>query len=86
MENLSKEKAELNEKLHAQEEGAVLLLNFISASCVIIILLFKLTLFSLTEYAAQKEEFANAAKNHEKVLTYERTLKTQVDMYLFCQE
>lgn len=46
VENLSKEKAELNEKLRAQEEGAVLFLTFMSASCVIIILLFKLTLLN----------------------------------------
>lgn len=82
MENLSKEKADLNEKLRAQEEGAVLSLTFMSASCVIIIL-FKLTLLSLTEYAAQAEEFANTVKSHEKTLNTERTLKTQVHLYLY---
>ncbi|XP_040910990.1 rho-associated protein kinase 1 isoform X2 [Toxotes jaculatrix] len=50
VENLSKEKAELTEKLHTQEE----------------------------EYAAQKEEITNTIKaNYEKVLSTERTLKTQ---------
>ncbi|XP_028987406.1 rho-associated protein kinase 1 isoform X2 [Betta splendens] len=49
VENLSKEKTELNEKLQAQEE----------------------------EHAAYKEEIANTIKNFEKVLTTERTLKTQ---------
>ncbi|XP_037644181.1 rho-associated protein kinase 1-like [Sebastes umbrosus] len=50
VENLSKEKAELIEKLSTQDE----------------------------EYAAQKEEIANTIKaNYDKVLTTERTLKTQ---------
>nr|XP_046215615.1 rho-associated protein kinase 1-like isoform X2 [Oncorhynchus gorbuscha] len=50
VENLSKEKAELNNKLRIQEE----------------------------EYASQKEEITNAIKaNYEKVLSTERTLKTQ---------
>ncbi|CAB1317322.1 unnamed protein product [Coregonus sp. 'balchen'] len=50
VENLSKEKAELDHKLRTQEE----------------------------EYASQKEEIANTIKtNYEKVLSTERTLKTQ---------
>lgn len=82
VENLSKEKAELNEKLRAQEEGAVPSLTFMSANCFIIILLFKLSFFLLTEYEAQKEEIANTVKNFEKVLNTERTLKTQVNALL----
>lgn len=86
VENLSKETAELNEKLHAQEEGTVSSLTFMSLCYVLIMLLYKLSLFFLTEYAAQKEEIANTIKaNYEKVLNTERTLKTQVKMHLLCQ-
>ncbi len=84
MENLSKEKAELNEKLHTQEEGTVPSLTSVFLSSIIITLLCKRSLFLLTEYASQKEEVANAIKaNYEKVLNTERTLKTQVNMGLF---
>lgn len=81
MEILSKEKAELNEKLSTQEEGTVPWLTFMSLCCIIIMLLHKLSLFVFTEYAAQKEEITNTIKaNYEKVLNTERTLKTQVKM------
>lgn len=49
----------------------------------IVRLLYKLTLCSHSEYAAQKEDITNAIKaNYEKVLNTERTLKTQVKMHL----
>lgn len=87
VEILSKEKAELNEKLHTQEEGTVPLLTFVFFFFIIrITLLYKQSLFFLTEYAAQKEEISNAIKaNYEKVLNTERTLKTQVKKQLFSQ-
>lgn len=87
VEILSKEKAELNEKLHVQEEGTVPSLTFMSLCCIMIMLLYKRRLFFLTEYAVQKEEITNIIKaNYEKVLNTERTLKTQVKMHLFSQK
>lgn len=89
VENLSKEKSELNEKLRGQEEGTVPLLTFfffLILRSVIIKLLYKQSLFFLTEYLAQKEEITNTIKaNYEKVLNTERTLKTQVKTHLFIQ-
>lgn len=87
VENLSKEKTELNEKLHTQDEGTVPSLTSLSFCYIIIMLLYKLSLFFLIEYAAQKEEIANTIKaNYEKVLNTERTLKTQVKMHLLRQK
>lgn len=78
VENLSKEKAELIEKLRVQEEGILKLLN------VIALFYFQsvtsnIVSFSLEEYEAQKEEYTNAIKaSYEKTLCTERTLKIQV--------
>lgn len=86
MENLSKEKAELSEKLHAQEEGTVLSLTLMFL-CYNYVGVQAVSVFFSTEYVAQKDEITNAIKaNYEKILNTERTLKTQVKIQLFWSE
>lgn len=55
VENLSKEKAELNEKLHTQEEGTVLLLCFMSLCHFKVTLLYKQYIFSSLDRVCSSE-------------------------------
>lgn len=85
VENLSKEKADLSEKLNSQEEGMVPSFTCMSL-CYDYAVAQTESLFLLTEYEAQKEEIVNTIKaTYEKVLNTERTLKTQVKMHLRSQ-
>lgn len=80
VENLSKEKAELDEKLSTQEEGilntlvlVILLCSYMENNMTLVFFFF------LSEFAARREEILSSMKaSYEKILNTERTLKTQV--------
>lgn len=75
VESLSKEKTDLSQELNTREEGTAFGLFVLKRQSFLV-----QNVFLLSEYKAQREETENALRaQYEKILSTERTLKTQVN-------